>query len=932
MDITGKEREFSFLLFKQGEIQDKQPAVLERETYSNLTALLNELTDRGKSPEARAFEDFGALLFDMVLPETIQNLLLAHEGPLVFSTQELALAWELLHGDGEYLCLKHALARRLPTLRGMEKQLFGTHVHRQRGAEPAALIIANPSGDLLEAEEEAFEIQSILTSGGVDCTTLVGPRECTYQKVMASALRRKPYDIIHLACHARYLEDRETSAIQLAEGNLVMASALQKTFKGEPVVFLNSCWSAMETGSQNSRTDGHFGSQVVRTLTEAFTIGNQSGRARAIVGSMWWVAESVARGVAGRFYEQILAGEALGEALRKARQTVRDEVSDPALWSTYVLFGDPSLKFDLTAAAAGVTHPEHDQTPAVQSSEPISIPNPTANQVSSNDPQLANAETDNSDTQSPDSQQGGFLKGDLPWSDDARVAFVGAMAAMSIMEWKTFSTVHLVLGMTYIEEGLVSSALRQLDLDPQEARRTLRSQFARSKQDSKGNADDTPASPDTTDSEFSISDNLQNMLEEAQKCAAQHGAQEVDERHLLMAMLRNTESGAMLLLKYLDVDLERLAQSVYGEGQTGAASETQPGHVAETVREAVSSGERENTRASIPVREAQQPELHVESLLAANGDLNRQSFTDFGLAALEEATLLAYRSYWQDLRSPHIFLGLLTCFGSPLAVRLEQSKIVPPASLANAFLAALSNQSRLDAMLRKPKLHREFLSENALSILRQAAELARQRQARQISEDDLLRAVLEDVNGITVTMLKQVGLEPEQLLEGGNLKSTATAHDAAGVGSTQDQRISESSLALIKRKSTQGVELFVQWNARWKQFHFVGGHREPDEDYRECLIRELREELEVAPEDGVQIAELPCLSLEFLSKSVRSGTMTRYRMRVFEVSIDEHLLDELETSPSVCWVSPPEILSGRTEAGKPIADNVQRVWKKLFQN
>ena len=48
-------------------------------------------------------------------------------------------------------------------------------------------------------------------------------------------------------------------------------------------------------------------------------------------------------------------------------------------------------------------------------------------------------------------------------------------------------------------------------------------------------------------------------------------------------------------------------------------------------------------------------------------------------------------------------------------------------------------------------------------------------------------------------------------------------------------RVSEAALALITRVTPQGeAEYLTQWNEKWQAYSLIGGHREPDESFRDC--------------------------------------------------------------------------------------------------
>ncbi len=748
MDITAGERDFTISLFGQGRgVIAKDTQVLDEETYRNLREALDELTNPECAAQPEAFSNFGSLLFELALPEKIQIPLLKHEGPLVFSTHQLSLPWELLCVNDRYLCLKHSVSRQLPVLTAMQDALLGDQpaISSRDGSEDAALIISNPTGDLASAASEAEELRDIFRHAGLRCDALIGPKECTYANVLAARLRKHAYRIIHISGHAQYFEDKATSAIHLADGRMIMAQEIQRTFKGEPLVFLNACWSAMgEGGQRRGAQPGYSGSKVVRTLTEAFTFGNRSGRARAIIGSMWWIADDVARGLAGCFYQEVLAGHSLGEALRRARQRVSENVTDPALWSTYVLFGDPNQCVAKPPAPipAPSSEPQdqHDAPCRVKIVEdPAEKPAPlVAEAVSPTEgpvetvPLRSIPENEIPTEALPTEEHTSDIEADLPWSDEMHAAFVGAMAAMSSMHWKIFSTVHLILGLTYVENGLVAQAMTRSGVDPQSTRRALREAFT---------VKETPASADVS----IISDNLTEVLKTARKTARNEGLAEITEAHVVRAMLDRPESGGTMLLGCLKVDLDDLRHRV-----------ALPVNNATMEPASTESSLRVEQRTPVVT-----PPSHGD-LMLPSGDLHLTLFDADARLALNEAALIAYRTYWPDLRSPHVFLGILSRRNSRLAQHLNSLQLFPPNVLSSSLQAGLTQP--VNASLRQPKLHREFLSENALLTLRTASGLAKQADRQTISERDILAAILQNDANIITSTLRNAQIDPARLL------------------------------------------------------------------------------------------------------------------------------------------------------------------------
>jgi ADP-ribose pyrophosphatase YjhB (NUDIX family) len=64
-------------------------------------------------------------------------------------------------------------------------------------------------------------------------------------------------------------------------------------------------------------------------------------------------------------------------------------------------------------------------------------------------------------------------------------------------------------------------------------------------------------------------------------------------------------------------------------------------------------------------------------------------------------------------------------------------------------------------------------------------------------------------------------------------------------GELQRVRPSLASIALIQRNQHGQRQWLAQWTENWQGYHFVGGHKRPDESFRDCVIR-VAEELLLA--------------------------------------------------------------------------------------
>jgi hypothetical protein len=71
-------------------------------------------------------------------------------------------------------------------------------------------------------------------------------------------------------------------------------------------------------------------------------------------------------------------------------------------------------------------------------------------------------------------------------------------------------------------------------------------------------------------------------------------------------------------------------------------------------------------------------------------------------------------------------------------------------------------------------------------------------------------------------------------------------------------RRSEAGVALIRDNVDGGqTRRLARWNTRWQVFHFVAGHRRPEESIRTGLVREVAEERILAAFRSLGVATIP---------------------------------------------------------------------------
>jgi 8-oxo-dGTP pyrophosphatase MutT (NUDIX family) len=145
-------------------------------------------------------------------------------------------------------------------------------------------------------------------------------------------------------------------------------------------------------------------------------------------------------------------------------------------------------------------------------------------------------------------------------------------------------------------------------------------------------------------------------------------------------------------------------------------------------------------------------------------------------------------------------------------------------------------------------------------------------------------------------------------------------------------RTSEGGLAAIVRKVADRREWLVIWNGRWGAFFLVGGHRLPHETFRECVVREVGEEL--AGPFGMaaseyMVATTPTHQHRFRAVSGSTNQWTDYTLEVFAVTLTPAALGRLADPPAgaprIAWVTDAEIHALETSGGQPISPTVEIV-------
>ena len=300
------------------------PARYFRDLFQDIENLpLRTVRDR-ELAEFR-LERKGNLLFEQLIPNDLKPVLWSLQGHIrtvQILSEEAWIPWELCKLqakdgneaiDGPFFCEAFAMTRWMPGI--ARKPVLKLN--------NIGLIVPGDSG-LPEAPLEKQFIMSLATGNRkVDAI----PAETLE---VAKAMQSGKYDCWHFSGHGiDHRPEPNRSRILLENGDAMypddISGVVRNLGKASPLVFLNSCRSAMGAFSLT-----HAGGWAARFLKAG---------AAGFIGTHWSVHDDSARRFCEAFYRRILNGTPVGEAAKEARLSIR-KPGEPA-WLAYTVFGDP---------------------------------------------------------------------------------------------------------------------------------------------------------------------------------------------------------------------------------------------------------------------------------------------------------------------------------------------------------------------------------------------------------------------------------------------------------------------------------------------------------------------------------------------------------------------------------------------------------------
>lgn len=136
-------------------------------------------------------------------------------------------------------------------------------------------------------------------------------------------------------------------------------------------------------------------------------------------------------------------------------------------------------------------------------------------------------------------------------------------------------------------------------------------------------------------------------------------------------------------------------------------------------------------------------------------------------------------------------------------------------------------------------------------------------------------------------------------------------------------RQSVASVALIRRTRLGRTEWLAQWNAKWQRYHFVAGHKLPDESFRECVVREMHEELGLREGEDFEVGAEPVTEARFNAYSRSAHAETAYTMALFDVTLtSDAARRRVPADDRNRWLTASEIRTGLCGDGRDVSENM----------
>ena len=305
---------------------------------ADIVRMLNNANIRGSLAGENYLQlrQSGFFLFEELLPLSVQRELNESSAEyLIINIDDglVHIPWELLYTGSDFLCRKFSMGRVVRT-----RQAFSRPQPRTLAAPLSMLIICDPAGDLEKACEEGDLIRGELDRLPLSITADLfncGIDSASFQEYL------RGYDIMHYAGHADYTPDNpEESGWQLCDSKFTAADIRQLSphLPFPALVFANACQSGQ---TAEWRLDEGFENRIFG-MANAFLLSG----VQHYIGTFWEVLDESSCEFSVAFYRHLIRGEAVGSALKKAREHLVETFGEETIvWASYMLYGNPAAQY-----------------------------------------------------------------------------------------------------------------------------------------------------------------------------------------------------------------------------------------------------------------------------------------------------------------------------------------------------------------------------------------------------------------------------------------------------------------------------------------------------------------------------------------------------------------------------------------------------------
>jgi len=312
-------------------------------------SVIEDLTDLVARRAPASVEEYGKQWAELILTDEIREvreILLnqsEHHLAIVHDRFASKIPWEALHirgaGAGVWSAAAHKGVSRRYLAQNMAAAAWLNE--RRQGELLDVLLVIDPTEDLPGAEIEGQHLSDLLSDHSSIRIETVKGHEATKERLMTE-FSSGSYDVVHYAGHAYFDRESPSNSGVVCAGEQVLSGRDLLGINNLPLLmFFNACEAA------RVRKRGPERYEVIKNIETAEVSRANTGLAEAFlrggvanyIGTFWPVNDNGAKQFAKVFYQFLLDGQPIGDAVQAGRNELKTNGNQD--WANYILFGDP---------------------------------------------------------------------------------------------------------------------------------------------------------------------------------------------------------------------------------------------------------------------------------------------------------------------------------------------------------------------------------------------------------------------------------------------------------------------------------------------------------------------------------------------------------------------------------------------------------------